>query len=149
MRCLIAFTVTTNHQLIVDGCWMSWVVKTILWRWNIVPFHHGDNVLSAIWPPRSLGVIYHCIFLRVASIYLITRLRILYVATLFVTNSVRNGWEEDVLALLAHRYFRCQFCRKCVFSGLEANIGFILFYFYFYFSVFGTLFIWIIFSLYS
>ena len=79
----------------------------------------------------SLEVIYCSIFLRVASIYFITRLRILHAATLFVTNnSVRNWWDGDVLALLAHRYFRRQFCRNYMLSGLEASIGFILFYFY-------------------
>ena len=37
----------------------------------------------------------------------------------------------NCLALLAHRYFRCQFCRKYVLSGLEANIGFVLVFCFF------------------
>ena len=46
----------------------------------------------------SLEVIYCCIFFRVASIYFITRLRILDVATLFITNnSVRNWWDWRLL----------------------------------------------------
>ena len=113
---------------VVDG--EDCIVKV---KFNIVPFHQGDNVLSAIWPlPWGLYIVVYFCALPL-SIYLTTRLRILHVATLFVTNSARNEWEGDGLALLAHRYFRCQFCRKYVLSGLEANIGFILFLFLFLF----------------
>ena len=107
---LRAFAVMSNHQLIVDRCCMSWVVMTmfcepfrrILLRW--CSKCHVATFLGASFR-------YRCVFLRVAFIYLITRLRKLHVATLFVINSVRNGWGAT-LALLAPRYFRCQFFRK-------------------------------------
>ena len=53
----------------------------------------------------------------------------------------------NCLALLAHRYFWCQFCRKYVLSGLEAKIGFV-FCFSFFFFVFFSRFFFELYSIY-
>ena len=112
---LPAFAVMSNHQLIVDRCCcMSWVVMTmycepfrrILLRW--CSKCHVVTFLGASFRNR-------CVFLRVAFIYLITRLRKLHVATLFVVNSVRNGWGGGHPGALGSQIFSVPIFQKIIF----------------------------------
>ena len=123
------------HIISSTNCWRMLNVvggEDCIVKVKYYSHHQGDNVLSAIWwlPPWRLYIVVY--FFRVASIYFITRLRILHVATLFVSNnSVRNwlvGWGR--LGAPGPQVFPVPVFQKCMLSGLEANIGFILFYFY-------------------